>query len=367
MAGPIKFETDWESKYGSGSTTNTGGTGGRPSDGGKPTGRTVTIGSTTYSLGKAYDLFNKGDKATKQQILSIVTTYNPGYNPTRPDAVNTAFNKILDSFSQSKSNDFTSWFVNESNLNADLLGMSSGTSTVLQPSITTAEDAYKYFNGLMRDYVGMDANKADFKSFYNQLKALEKSKVAKQTTVRKDGVVTQISTPGVTNEDREELALNYVSKYIDAKGIENVGGAIGGNLRTIRQLASDYNVALSDKEIRQYALSGLTDKNVIETVKTKMLNIAKATYQNLAPFLDKGLTVKDIASQYINKMSNVLEINPDTIKLDDRYIQTALSTLPNFGDFNRMLRNSPQWEYTDNARSEAAGYVNKILSDFGLR
>jgi hypothetical protein len=32
-----------------------------------------------------------------------------------------------------------------------------------------------------------------------------------------------------------------------------------------------------------------------------------------------------------------------------------------------MLRNSPQWEYTTNAREEAAGYANKILQDFGLR
>ena len=66
-------------------------------------------------------------------------------------------------------------------------------------------------------------------------------------------------------------------------------------------------------------------------------------------------------------MANVLEVNPDTIKLDDRYIDTALSTLPNFTDFNKMLRNSPQWEYTTNAREEAAGYANRILQDFGLR
>lgn len=369
----IRTETDWESIYGSGSGNGTTTTPGarvpaKGNAGATGGAKTVTIGSTTYPIGKAYDLFNKGDKATKQEILNLVQLYNPGYNPTRPDIINTSFNKILDSYTSSGAKkDFNTWFANQVNLNTDLVGLGDGTSTVFQPSITTKEDAYKLFNSLMRDYVGMDADVKDFKSYYNELQKLEKNKVAKQQTIRKNGVVTQVNTPGVTNEDREQLALNYVTKYLDVKGIENVGGALGGNVRTIRQLASDYNVNLSDAEVRKFALSGLTDKNAIETAKTKMLNIAKATYQNLAPYLDKGLTVKDIASQYITKMSNVLELNPETIKLDNRYIQTALSTLPNFGEFNIMLRNSPQWEYTNNARAEAAGYVNKILSDFGLR
>jgi len=119
--------------------------------------------------------------------------------------------------------------------------------------------------------------------------------------------------------------------------------------------------------VRKFAVSGLTDKNALEATKLKIQNTAKVRYQNLGQYIDQGLTVRDIASQYINKMANVLEVNPDTIKLDDRYIETALSTLPNFNDFNKMLRNSPQWEYTTNAREEAAGYANKILQDFGLR
>jgi hypothetical protein len=219
----------------------------------------------------------------------------------------------------------------------------------------------------MRDYIGTDADAKDFQNYYKELNKLEKTNVSKQQTIRSGSTTTQVVTPGVTNEDREALALKYVSKYIDTKGVENAGGAIGANLRDIRKLASDYNVSLSDAEVRQYALSGLTDKNAVETVRTKIQNTAKATYQNLASFIDQGLTVKDIASQYINRMSNVLEINPETIKLDNRYIQNALSSLPNFGDFNKMLRNSPQWEYTNNAREEAAGYANRILQDFGLR
>jgi hypothetical protein len=369
MVNPPVFEddnTDKYSKYGpGGSRSNISGTGST----GTPAAGDIVLGGKVYKPGTAYDLFSKTqDKNTRTDILRYIQLYNPGYSPKNSTNANSAWNKILDGFALSdRSKSFDTWVVDEAALNQDMLGLGDGATTLLQPSISTKEDAYDYFNKLMRDYIGSDADAKDFQSYYKELNKLEKSKVAKQQTIRRGSTTTQIVTPGVTNEDREALALKYVSKYIDTKGIENAGGAISANLRDIRKVASDYNVSLSDADVRQYALSGLTDKNAIDTIRAKIQNTAKATYQNLASFIDQGLTVKDIASQYINRMANVLEINPETIKLDDKYIQTALSNLPNFGDFNKILRNSPQWEYTNNAREEAAGYANKILQDFGLR
>jgi hypothetical protein len=365
MVQPPLSGNNWEELYGQGgSRTNTSGGSTTASSG------NIIIGGKSYPVSQAYDLYSKSqDQNTRRQILQYIQAFNPGYNPKNTTAANSAWNKILDGYSlgENRKKPFDTWFTEEINLNQDMLGLGDGTTTLLQPSVTTKEDAYDYFNGLMRDYVGMDADAKDFNQYYKELNKLEKTKVAKQRTVRSGSTTTQIVTPGVTNEDREELALNYVSKYIDIKGIENAGGAIGSNLRDIRRLAADYNVSLSDAEVRQYALNGLRDKASIETVRTKIQNTAKAMYQNLSPFIDQGLTVKDIASQYINRMANVLEVNPETIKLDNRYVQNALTTLPNFTDFNKMLRNSPQWEYTNNAREEAAGYANKILQDFGLR
>jgi hypothetical protein len=359
---PQDSEENWKVLYGPGGSRTTGTTS-------TAAAGDIVIGGKVYKPGQAYDLFSKSqDKNVRQDILKYIQLYNPGYTPRNSTNTNSAWNQILDGFALSgKVKPFDTWIADEATLRQDLQGLGDGTSTLIQPSITAKEDAYDYFNKLMRDYIGTDADAKDFQNYYKELNKLEKTKVSKQRTIRSGSTTTQIVTPGVTNEDREELALKYVSKYIDTKGIENAGGAIGANLRDIRRLASDYNVSLSDADVRQYALNGLTDKNAIDTVRTKIQNTAKATYQNLASFIDQGLTVKDIASQYINKMANVLEINPETIKLDNRYIQTALSTLPNFGDFNKILRNSPQWEYTNNAREEAAGYANKILQDFGLR
>ena len=330
----------------------------------------IPVGGKEYTLGAAQDLFVKGNEATKNEILTILKAYNPNTTYKQPDSINTAWNKLVANYSVSNSvakKPFINWLAAESAYNQEILGMSDGTSVFLQPSITSKQDAYEDFNTFIRESVGVDANPKDAEQYYKELTKLEKSKVAKQVTTRSGSTTTQTSTGGITKEDRELLAARFIDRYIDTTGVQNVGGAVGANLGTIRKLASDYNIALSDAEIRRYAISALTDRNVLETAKVKIQNTAKVRYQNLGQYLDQGLTVRDIASQYINKMANVLEVNPDTIKLDDRYIDTALSTLPNFTDFNKMLRNSPQWEYTTNAREEAASYANKILQDFGLR
>ena len=330
----------------------------------------IPVAGKEYTLGAAQDLFLKGDAATKNEILTILKQYEPTTNYTKKDTVNTGWNKLVAAYSTSNSitqKPFTTWLASEAEYKIDAAGMGDGTSVFLQPSITPKDQAYQDFNTFILDATGVAANPKDAEQYYRELSKLEKSKVAKQVTTRSGTTTTQTATAGVTKEDREILAATFVDRYIDTAGVKNVGGIVGSNLASIRKFASDYNVSLSDAEVRKFAIDGLSNKNALEIAKTKIQNTSKVRYQNLAQYIDQGLSVRDIASQYINKMANVLEVNPDTIKLDDRYIDTALSTLPNFTDFNKMLRNSPQWEYTTNAREEAAGYANKILQDFGLR
>jgi len=327
----------------------------------------IPVAGKEYTLGAAQDLFVKGDSATKNEILTILRQYDPNTNYKKPDTINTAWNKLVQNYSISNSvaqKPFTTWLVGESEYNKEISGTGDGTSVFLQPSITPKEQALEDFNTFIRDAVGVEANPADAAQYYKELSKLEKSKVAKQVTTRSGSTTTQVSTPGITKEDRELLAAKFVDRYIDTKGIQNVGGVVGTNLASLRKLAADYNVALSDADVRKFAVSGLTDKNALETTKLKIQNTAKFRYQNLAPFIDQGLTVRDIASQYINKMANVLEVNPDTIKLDNRYIDNALTNNLNFTDFNKVLRGGPEWPFTLNAREEAASIINKVKSDF---
>jgi hypothetical protein len=255
-----------------------------------------------------------------------------------------------------------------------VLASTGGATTSVYRVITDPAKATKDFLKLVTDYFGQDMlaklDPKDTTNYLQQLNALEKKSGQKTTYSTKGGVTTQQQvSAGVTDADREQLALSILQKYIPGgKDIANVGGLIGSNYNTLKTLTSAYGVTLPDGDLRQLALNSLTSKTAIDDAKAKVQTLAKATYRNLAPFIDQGLTVKDIASQYINRMSNVLEISPDGIDLNDRYIQEVLSAdkLPSLNEFTIKLRNTPMWQKTGGAIEEAASYAKKILSDFGL-
>jgi len=327
----------------------------------------IPVGGKEYTLGAAQDLFVKGDTATKNKILSILQQYNPNTKYTRADTVNTAWNKLVENYAISNSTSkkpFTTWLASEIEYNKDIAGTGDGTSIFLQPTVTTKEEAYQDFNDFIFDATGMNANPKDAEQYYKELRKLEKSKVAKQVTTRTGTTTTQVSTPGITKEDRELLAARFVDRYIDTKGVQNVGGVVGSNLSTLRKFASSYNVVLSDADVRKYAINALTDKNALENSKLKIKNIAKIRYPQYAKFIDEDLTMTEIASPYINAMSKTLEINPNTITLDNRYVDNGLTNNLNFTDFNKFLRNTPEFPYTNGARAEAAEYINMINQDF---
>jgi hypothetical protein len=254
------------------------------------------------------------------------------------------------------------------------LASTGGATTSVYRVITDPAKATKDFTKLVTDYFGQDMlsklDPKDTSDYLQQLNALEKKSGQKTVYSTKGGVTTQQQvSAGVTDADREQLALSILKKYIPGgKDIANVGGLIGSNYNTLKTLTSAYGVTLPDGDLRQLALNSLTSKTAIDDAKAKVQTLAKATYRNLAPFIDQGLTVKDIASQYINRMSNVLEISPDGIDLNDRYIQEVLSAdkLPSLNEFTIKLRNTPMWQKTGGAIEEAASYAKKILSDFGL-
>jgi hypothetical protein len=104
--------------------------------------------------------------------------------------------------------------------------------------------------------------------------------------------------------------------------------------------------------------------------------MSKAFYSNLAPMIDAGVKVADIASQFAQYKGKVLELPDEAIDVFDEDIQTALTNrdatgkqqngVMNLTDFQIKLRKDPRWSKTSNAREEASSYANSILRSFGL-
>ena len=90
--------------------------------------------------------------------------------------------------------------------------------------------------------------------------------------------------------------------------------------------------------------------------------------EKVAKLLDQGIDLSTIYSPYKNMMANVLEINPQTISLDDPTLRSAItaeSEIPLY-EFERQLRKDDRWQYTNTAREETSNATMKILQDFGF-
>jgi hypothetical protein len=240
-------------------------------------------------------------------------------------------------------------------------GKSGTTSTA---TVTDRNRAAQELLDTAKDYLGSGValNKNDIKAYVNELNALER----KRPTVSRTG---ETIAGGLTADEKEQLALKYIGKYVTAEGIQNVGGALGSNYRTINTLAGNYGIQLDKAALRSLVLDSVSSKNGLENTQTKITNLAKVKYRALTPYIDQGLSVKDIANEYVARKAQLLELNPAGIRIDnDPDIQGALTgdALIPLYQFEKSLRNNPQWQYTNNAREEASNYALTILQDFGL-
>lgn len=84
--------------------------------------------------------------------------------------------------------------------------------------------------------------------------------------------------------------------------------------------------------------------------------------------LDQGVNLDAVYSPYKNVMASTLEIDPNSITVNDPVLRSAITPQGEMTiyDFQRQLRKDPRWQYTNNAREEVSNSVQKVLKDFGF-
>jgi hypothetical protein len=174
------------------------------------------------------------------------------------------------------------------------------------------------------------------------------------------------------NDKDPNIINRELSALISYKPGTQLGGAIGGDLTTLRATARANGFDLDTQfgsNINDW-LQRLARGESIETFKNTIRGAAKLGLPDkVANLLDQGLDIKDIYAPYRNIMASVLEIAPDSISLDDKTLRMAIGPEKEMSiyDFQRMLRKDPRWQYTNNAREESSTAVLGVLRDFGFQ
>lgn len=156
-------------------------------------------------------------------------------------------------------------------------------------------------------------------------------------------------TPGAALGGEAGVSLAELQKTASANGLDlnkQFGSSLQGWLQKIAQGESPETYK---QIIRDTAKIGLPDR--------------------VASLVDKGVDLDTIYNPYRNMMAATLEVNPETIKLNDPTLRMAIGPDKEMSlyDYQRSLRKDARWQYTDNARQDVSSIARTVLKDFGFQ
>jgi stress response protein SCP2 len=231
------------------------------------------------------------------------------------------------------------------------------------------------------DMLGRKATPEEKAAYYAKVSE-EQAKATRKDTVK--GTVRTTTGEFLNEDDYFRIAAAVIEPSIKGTPLADVGklgGKVAKQIVDLKDYARDYGIRLDSKKALEYVMGGLAPggslkTGALDTQKNIIREMSKAFYSNLAPMIDAGVKVADIASQFAQYKGKVLELPDEAIDVFDEDIQTALTNrdatgkqqngVMNLTDFQIKLRKDPRWSKTSNAREEASSYANSILKSFGL-
>jgi hypothetical protein len=271
---------------------------------------------------------------------------------------------------------------------------SSGEST---SNLTTKEDAYAEFNRTVKQYVGdpvlVDKLEALREAYWQKLHKIEMDRNTTRITrtdIFGNTVANTMGEAPLTEQDRTEMRLGLIingDKKIESTGIkaatqeslEDAGGLISQAYGKLKETAADYGIRLSSSEIldRTYRAlkvggvsAGLSTGTMATGIEQEIATIkqsAKAHFKGLSQYIDNGLRVSDISSNFQRMKENEMGLVEGDIDIYDDDVQRAIggADISTKNDFILGVRSNPLWRKTPKANEMAATFINTILKSWG--
>lgn len=183
------------------------------------------------------------------------------------------------------------------------------------------------------------------------------------------------------NARRSWLFQQSVIGFSNEEAVSKFGGRYGQLTSQMFQLAKDYGYNSTDLtgeivgQVNNIMLAGGTGDQT--GWQRKMVDYAQRMYAPYAEDIRGGKTLTEVARPVRDRVSQLLEMNPDSLDTSDPIMKSALTewspqstggaarayTLREIED---MARKDPRWDKTDNAMESATKMVNDIGTRFGM-
>jgi hypothetical protein len=185
-------------------------------------------------------------------------------------------------------------------------------------------------------YTG-EAGTGKAQAYNNLLRSVRRASIQMGANLSDDQIKTIASRAQTQGWDAATIGEQIAS-------IGNVTGELGQAAQTIDKLKSfayDYGVAYDDVWYQQATSSILEGKSTEENYQQQIKDMAKSRYAGFVTQIDAGLAPRQIASPYIQTMASLLELDPNSIGLNDPTVTKALTSLDDKG----MPAPTPLWKF----------------------
>lgn len=194
----------------------------------------------------------------------------------------------------------------------------------------------------------------------------------------------RLSQEGVRDIDdaflEEAFLGGWTDNLIDIKAVAKVpsGKQLGGDaLQTADSLkiyANSFGMKYSPLQYDKWTRDIFTGIQTVDDLKNQVRVDAASAYPVYSEQISKGVSLDSLSSAYKTSIASVLEVDPDSITWDNPYLRKALQAVGPDGkpyvqpiwQFEKELRNTTEWQYTDNARSTLDTLSLKVLRDMGV-
>lgn len=240
-------------------------------------------------------------------------------------------------------------------------------------TVTTTPEAVAEFTNAFTNLFGVNAPKELTTAFVKELQALQMSRSTKRY-----GKNENIVYEGVSTQERKNILDKYLTTY--AKNITTAAttgdvnaaaalqrGNFGVTYTALKNAYADNGIPFNADSLAKLTIESAINPDRLKS-NLNLINLqAKTYFPALADKIDKGYTVKQLLSPYIQTRANILEEDADAIDLKElQSIAKDPKGLVGLYDYEISLRKDPKWRFTKNAQDQLGALARDLTKLFGV-
>ncbi len=263
---------------------------------------------------------------------------------------------------------------------------SAGNGTAGTPPqvyISSPTQAKADINSVFKDSLGREATDKEIKALTNILNDAQKKNPSTYINgityggLDKKQFLVDLLSSGVYEAKPKSypVILGNLAKEVaqvkatgEAKKLGTEAATALSNKQSILATATNNGINLDDDQVEAY-LSGIKAGKDISVIQQEIRNIASfGMPDSVKKYIEAGSDLNTIYSPYKRVMASSLDLDPNTIDLNDPTLRMAIGPDKEMSlyDYQKAVRQDNRWKYSQEANDEVTSMINQVKRDFGF-